>query len=714
MNNEFTNSQVTHGSRPAPTSSWRRLLAVVFVAALAVGGGLVAVVSSSTGVSAQTTPTLLDAANCDTEGWIPTPSGAGGTAAVSRLRQECKTLVAARNAWVSNAATAGFNSHAIANWGTVPFSSWNGLTISDNAVTGLNLNGSSGATLGGSIHSGLCQMERLTVLSLSSNNLSGSIPSCLAGISNLRLIDLGGNQLSGGIPTGIAGLPNLEVLQVQSNDLTGNIPNVSGGFPAARWLNMAGNNLSGSLPTNVASTNLLVMNVNGNELTGTIPGAYTQLFTRMSLFDMSNNNLSGMAPMAWLNGASFVNVAQIPGFSVSGNRLCFDRRVSFTPSPNPLVAPTASETASADIWPLLAANSGRHANVFVHLENNVCSDSRFSSFSQVALPSVANVRTFLNVPTSGVFQGQRLIVSQFDPVAYPDTGGAPVVTGYRVLYREARDAAFNSNGRLKVNENFSGGGYLTSARTDDVDFGDEDPFVVVRESELLTTGVEITASELVVDIQPYYQVDSGGVGFLFLGGNNAWQAQGWRVVNVISNGTSAQEIARNVGLAPNREIFSWNSTAQRWVSHSTSGAPSGVLNEGTAVMFRGGVSTANNLGFAGVSRADENITLTMRQGWNLLGPANFDLVVGPNNRSVFFHSSLFACENLAGVLAVVTYDSELGEFKLALPCHPNVPLPAGYQALDAIDSRDSVYVFFRSSLPVAVTWNPTTSSYVPA
>jgi len=67
--------------------------------------------------------------------------------------------------------------------------------------------------------------------------------------------------------------------------------------------------------------------------------------------------------------------------------------------------------------------------------------------------------------------------------------------------------------------------------------------------------------------------------------------------------------------------------------------------------------------------------------------------------------------NLVGVLAIITYDSQFEEFKIALPCHPDLT-PAGYERLDEVDERDSMWLFFQSQLPVPITWGD--SSYGPA
>jgi len=154
------------------------------------------------------------------------------------------------------------------------------------------------------------------------NHLTGSIPACLSEVQSLLVLDLSQHRLSGEIPASLAKLPNLGVLIVKENNLSGVFPNPdrTDTFMNLRWLEANRNFLSGSLPVNIRSDNLMVFDVADNKFNGDInnfisgdaPDNNAQRFTRMSWFDVSNNDLSGLFPHVWWNQVSFVRLNLSP------------------------------------------------------------------------------------------------------------------------------------------------------------------------------------------------------------------------------------------------------------------------------------------------------------------------------------------------------------------------------------------------------------------
>ncbi len=715
-------SSPVSGSSMSCLSRWRRLLVAVVAAVLTLGGGLAVVTAGTSVASAQPDgPTELDPDDCDGEDWIPTPEEVGAPA-VNRLRQECKIIIEAYNSWVTNSRSVftqdpDGNEHKLASWGDGYIGDWDGVTIreSDKALVGLEVTppgDNSRAGIAGEIPGSLCNLGRLKDASFNNNRLSGTIPECFARLSSLLTFTAASNDLSGSIPAEFAESGpnrNLKVLNLLQNKLNGTLPS---GFDNLVWLDVKGNFLSGNLPEINASGKMLFFDVSGNELGGSIPSTYPERFTRIVYFSLSNNSLTGAFDPSWINDISFVNFLNIrPSFRAGTNRLCFSTAADI--DPRPLVEPRDDEILDGSdgraLWGGLFSNTnGRHGEIIIFLAGNVCREDDSSSYSQMALPPVGNVRKSIS---GGV------LTVEWNPPTDPQTDRVYAASEYSIQIREAKRANFNSDELLKVKLNTDSAdldtGYLdrTSGTTVQYDLGGGD-------NSILRAGQTVAEGELVVSIWPVYSIrqPQGDVSTSFYGPGGGGQSGGWRAFNVRQDNTSAQELARNLGLRLNQEMYSWDAATQTWSTHPTEGDAATTLDMGTAVMFNDGVTDADNLRFAGLSRADQNMVVTLSQGWNIMAPPRANMEVGADNPEALFDGVLTDCDNLAGVLAVITYDSRIGDFKILLPCHPDVQTE-GYDPLDVIDVHDTMYVFFQSQLSVPVTWDDGSGdngNYVPA
>ena len=189
---------------------------------------------------------------------------------------------------------------------------------------------------------------------------------------------------------------------------------------------------------------------------------------------------------------------------------------------------------------------------------------------------------------------------------------------------------------------------------------------------------------------------------LFPGGNQ-WQ------FHVVSRGRqTASELAAALGLDDDWKLYSWSAATQRWVEHTATLRATATLPVGTSITYRGLKPATATLEEAGLAPTS---TLTLRQGWNIFTPA--PAAVGLTYReftstdrgtSVFFDPRLSDCENLAGVLAIYTYDQADPQanngFRLELPCHPQTAAQSGIPSIAGIDANDTVYVWFNNISPV--------------
>ena len=127
---------------------------------------------------------------------------------------------------------------------------WNGITVENNKVTGINLLFNN---LKGTLPASLGQLKNLKKLELSFNPISGKIPSELGNLNQLEVLAINGTALSGNIPNSLGNLSNLKQLHLSSNQLSGTIPESLGNLKKIEVFNVFDNDLFGTLPQGLAS-----------------------------------------------------------------------------------------------------------------------------------------------------------------------------------------------------------------------------------------------------------------------------------------------------------------------------------------------------------------------------------------------------------------------------------------------------------------------------
>ncbi|TRX60187.1 PKD domain-containing protein [Fulvivirga sp. M361] len=123
-------------------------------------------------------------------------------------------------------STGGESWVANTNWKQGPVNTWNGITTVN---------------------------DRVTEISLPSNNLQGRIPSRLGELDSLKDLELNINALSGEIPIELADLSVLEVLNFFNNELQGEVPKALESLSKLTLLALGQNKLKGELPSNLLS-----------------------------------------------------------------------------------------------------------------------------------------------------------------------------------------------------------------------------------------------------------------------------------------------------------------------------------------------------------------------------------------------------------------------------------------------------------------------------
>uniref|UniRef100_A0A6N2LUC9 Leucine-rich repeat-containing N-terminal plant-type domain-containing protein n=1 Tax=Salix viminalis TaxID=40686 RepID=A0A6N2LUC9_SALVM len=163
----------------------------------------------------------------------------------------------------------------------------------------------SNSKLTGEISSSICKLKSLRVLDLSNNNLSGSTPLCLGNFSNmLSVLHLGMNNLQGTIPSTFSKDNSLQYLNLGGNELEGKISPSIINCTMLEVLDLGNNKIEDTFPYFLeALPDLQILVLKSNKLQGFVngPTANDSAFSKLRIFDISDNNFSGPLPTRYLN-----------------------------------------------------------------------------------------------------------------------------------------------------------------------------------------------------------------------------------------------------------------------------------------------------------------------------------------------------------------------------------------------------------------------------
>ncbi|XP_073268363.1 receptor-like protein 9DC3 [Populus alba] len=155
--------------------------------------------------------------------------------------------------------------------------------------------------------------EHLRALMLSSNDkLTGNISSIICELKSLEILDLSNNGFSGFIPQCLGNFSDgLSVLHLGANNLHGNIPSIYS--EGNKFLDLGNNMIDDTFPSFLETLpKLEVVVLRSNKLHGSLKGPTVKdSFSKLQIFDLSNNSLSGPLPTEYFNNfKAMMSVAQ--------------------------------------------------------------------------------------------------------------------------------------------------------------------------------------------------------------------------------------------------------------------------------------------------------------------------------------------------------------------------------------------------------------------
>jgi Leucine-rich repeat (LRR) protein len=175
--------------------------------------------------------------------------------------------------------------------------------------------------LTGEISSSICKLKFLQFLDLSNNNFSGFIPQCLGNFSNsLSILNLGMNNLQGTIFSPFSKGNNFEYLNLNGNQLEGKIPLSIINCTMLKILDLGNNKIEDTFPYFLEMLpELHVLVLKSNKLQGFVNGPIANnSFSKLGIFDISNNNLSGPLPTGYFNSFEAMMVSDQNLFYMRG------------------------------------------------------------------------------------------------------------------------------------------------------------------------------------------------------------------------------------------------------------------------------------------------------------------------------------------------------------------------------------------------------------
>ena len=640
----------------------------VSLSALAVVAASLAAIAVSQPATAQISP--LDPALCATT-YKPT-SGAG-----TRTEADCRTIVAWRNAVVSHPDSVIGADHNLALWGTGAHTKFNNWKDPNDSSSGIIL----GTVQGQLVVTGIKLPKRrmagplpgrlpsITSIILDENFFAVEFPTWLYTAQELRFLDLRSNRLRGTISGALFNTPKLVNLLLQHNRFSGPLPNFNfTRLPKLTDLRLASNGFSGPFPT------------------GWSLAADGRGWQRLQL---GGNYITGDLP-AWVSNLRFANSFSPWHVAVGRNR---DYYVSF--SYNLLCIP------STFTLPAYRKLNGTPANVQAYFGNNQCPGGQPSDTFDA--PPADDVQ-FQTVDASGNPTSENPVGLK---VTWSRPSGADATTPltYAViphLIVPIHDNTYRNSHCLS--EYFTG--------------------LTVGPNTLATNEITITASNCSrpVGFDPTKYTVSVSTfivnGSTVSAGRSAISAV-WSVYIMDDGQKTYRDVANVMGLDYNRNIWRWDAVNQVWQQRSQlqQDFASLSLEPGSALAIRTRV-LPSWLPLAGLSTADADTPVQLQNGWNVLS-AGKDVTRGDDENGAFFiDDTLIDCSDNQGAIAILRNVPGTQRFDIELPCHPNreAALIRGqtFGAIEEIEELDTLFIYFRSALPVTISWDNANSRYAPA
>ena len=641
----------------------------VSLTALAVAAASLAAIAVSQPATAQLQP--LDPALCAT---TYKPAANAGP----RTEEDCRTIVAWRNAVVSNPSSVIGANHNLALWGTGAHTKFDNWKDPNDSTSGIIL---------GTVQGQLV----VTAIKLPKRRMAGPLPGRLP---DIRSIILDENFFAVELPTWIYGASDLRFLDLRSNRLSGTIVGSAFNTPKLVNLLLQHNRFSGPVPDfNFGTlTKLTDLRLSSNGFSGPFPASWNTLATDgrgWQRLQLAGNYITGNLP-SWVSNLKFANSFSPWHVAVGSTR---DYYVSF--SYNRLCIP------SGFTLPAYKKLNGQDANVRAFFGNNQCPRGQTSTTFDA--PPADNVQ-FQTVDASG------------DP-----TSENPV--GLKVTWSRPKGADATTPLTYTVGLHLIVPIHDNTAR-DSHCLPEYFTHLPVGPNTLATNEITITASHCSrpVGFDPTKYTVSVTTAIRSkrtVSTGRSAISSAWSVYIMDDAQKTYRDVAGVMGLDYNRNIWRWDAVNQVWQQRSQLQQDFSSLNlePGSALAIATRV-LPSWLPLAGLSTADADTPVQLQNGWNVIS-AGEDVTRGDDENGAFFiDNSLIDCGSNQGAIAILRNVPGTQRFDIELPCHPSreaaITRGQAYRTIEEIEELDTLFIYYRSVLPVTINWDATNKKYAPA
>ena len=638
-----------------------------------------AVVATSFSTVAVSQPATAQIANLDPDlcasTYRPIPVSQAGAAAETA----CRSLVAWRNTVVNHPDSDIGSDHPMLRWGTAAqptLNTWKGVWVS--LVSGEHV---------------------VTALNIGQWKIAGPHPGPLPGI---REISLNHNLLSGGLPTWIYNATDLEFYSLLGNYFSG--PVVGSAF---------------------RTPNLVNLHLMRNRFTGPIPNFNFTRLSKLTDIVLSSNNFSGEFPDGWsvLADGRGIQHLQLGRIGARGNLPSWVSTLKFADTWLPAIRGSGGNHHLLDLsgnqlcipanfqTPAYTKVSGARASVGLTIQDNQCPRGQPESYSSFyTTPRNLNIQwetvDDAGNPTTENPTGLKVTWKR------PDNITGPVrylVRGHLLI--PAEEAFFPNTRTYRYCPSYALSGYTTSTTAENLS-------VTLTRSNCrsvssVTTETQFDPAKYVASVSLVRISGSGTIIYSSYGQTNDW------TVYIATDGSKTYRDAGLVlGMNYWYNAYRWDVASQAWIRDLYR------MNRPTPNLEPGSIITVNQrvpaawLTRAGLSTADADTPVELQNGWNIISAGDF-ASRGDNEDGAFFISDeLIDCSSSQGVIAVMRHNARSDSFNIELPCHPDreTALTRGqaFLPLNEIEELDTLFVYFRSALPVTVNWDTDNNRYAPA
>ena len=571
------------------------------------------------------------------------------------LVSDCKTLLALKNSWLSHPENASSGSNAIFSWGIGIYDPTGTIPNNHDISTWQGLTFRDNKLVG---------LEISCLTSELSNcqefyQLQGSIPPEIGNFTNLEDLNLGYNRFNGPLPSEIGKLTSLKKLFIEGIAPGGSIPQEIGNLVNLQNLGLHGEIFAGTIPQAIGSlSSLTELAISGSTITGQITNQIGELsqLKHLSIFD---TEISGLIP------SQIWNLTKLEELNLSNNQL--------------------SGSISSEIGNLakLANLKLRSNKLSGHIPSEIGNLSKLQlidlGFNELEGIIPSTIENLLLLETL------RLNNNQF-------SGSIPSEIG-----------KLHNLESLYIQSNSLSGTIPSELENLSLDFF---YFCNNNLEGPVPASLRLTRTYQTHDTGPAPIIDrETGEFFCPL----TWRAVSVRGASVGRTIPTDTDVLEALGVP----AWIWNAQNQYWSRLESADT---VLVEGAAIAYRSPTFDEQELIPIGLGTTNRSVDITLYPGWNVLSAPQRLQSSSGGRRAFFIDDTLIDCDGIAtGITAVVRYNNTAGssaEFSCGSE-RGNRSSVAGYPSIDRIEVGDFLFVYFRSVLPLTVSWNPTTRTYEP-